>query len=694
MNILLRTRKAIQFALDTPEPKRLNSREYYLKGWFVAKEKFDSAPQLLIVVDGISVPVVTGFFRPDVARHLNDSKAANCGFLARFRMPRWNPIVRLICRTETGDVVLANMVVAPGLGVAFRSKVRSKTVSTYDDWLCNFEPNLFWPENEVSDRLSSLPYRPLISIILPTYNTNLYFLARCIESVLDQRYAHWQLCITDDCSSDTRVLEYLREIAATDRRIQIEVHESQGGISAASNSGLAAAKGEFVALLDHDDELHPFALLELVRCLNAQEGADLIYSDEDKIDVYGHRSQPSFKPDFDMDMLLSFDYLGHLIALRRSIVLNIGGFRKACDGAQDWDLLIRAVEAVGPSAVRHISKPLYHWRMHEESTALCLDSKPYVRQAWIKVISDHVERTGKRASVEPGLFYGSTRLKLQRPKDKKIAIFLRAQDGPFQAATIGVNIDQQQCTNFYEIANLSIYPVNNRVISNRESLRMAAGAAAPSASGKLPYYSGKTPGTDGADVELPYAQSIHCLGEVPEDVFVFINRPLESVNHFFFNELVAQAMREDCGLVTGISLNAERQTIHTGLIRGFSSELVDPFAGINFSGASYMGQLNTVRVVEAISDEFFAVRREHLASVDGLSSVSASQMQQLVYKLAKNAHDRGLHVLVTPYAVATFDDATPGCSYEPICGDNRSGVSLNANLGAFEDLSGVLRGNI
>lgn len=686
MNIFHRNEKVMQFALDTPEPKRLNSHEYYLKGWFVTEE-LDVANQLFVVVDGIELPIVRGFHRPDVARYLNAPNAAHCGFLARFKTPRWNPNIRLIHRTDAGDATLAK-VAAPRTRVTSRNWTYPPKVSTYDDWLSTFEPSLFWPEDEVFDRLFALPYRPLISIVLPTFNTDLYFLARCVESVLEQRYVHWQLCVVDDCSSDGRVLEYLRKVAAKDQRVHISVCEKQGGISAASNVALGFATGEFIALLDHDDELHPFALLEVVRCLNAHKDADLVYSDEDKIDVYGQRSQPAFKPDFDMDMLLSFDYLGHLIVLRRSVVSSIGGFRTACDGAQDWDLLIRVVEKIKPSAIRHIPKPLYHWRMHEESTALCLDSKPYVRKAWLRVISDHVERVGKRGSIEPGLFYGSTRIKLHRPKDKQIAIFIRAEDAPFQAATIDANIDWQ-CTNLYEIVGLSIYPIN--MIPRERSLAVAAGA---STKGKASHCSGKTQGPETSYAELQYGQAIRSLNEMSEEIFVFINRPLETVNHFFFDELAAQATREDCGLVAGISLDSNRRTIHTGLIRGSASELMDPFAGIEFPGSSYMGQLNVVRMAEAISDEFFAVRREHLASVGDLSSVSAPQMRQLVYKLARNAHDQSLKVLVTPYAIATFDDARQSTPFEPVTDGDCRGVSLNVNLTAFEDLGGVLRGKI
>jgi glycosyltransferase involved in cell wall biosynthesis len=540
---------------------------------------------------------------------------------------------------------------------------------------------LFWSEDEIADRLSALAYQPLISVILPTYNTDLNFLERSVQSVREQHYSHWQLCVADDGSSDDRVIEYLRRVAAQDPRVVVTVRESNGGISAASNTALKTAKGDFVVLLDHDDELHPFALLEVVRHLNTNETADLIYSDEDKIDHIGRRSQPAFKPDFDMDMFLSFDYLGHLVALRRSLVSRIGGFRSVCDGSQDWDLLIRAVEVTGPSRVGHIAKPLYHWRMHEDSTAFDLYSKPYARYAWARVISEHIERTGKKASAEPGLFYGSTRIKYTRPKDVGIAVFVKRDDGPLQAAAIGADVDRRS-TGLYEVGGGVMRPLSIMLDGSKAGSPLASQGST-------------TPGTEAHDTavaSLPLP--IRSLSEIPGEVFVFINRPIESVNHRFFDELAAQAMRPECGLVTGISLNSDGRTVHTGLIGGRDGELMDPFAGITFSHHGYMGQLSVVRSVEAIGDYFFAIRREQLSAVGGLEAVTGAYMPRLAHQLASYARKGGLLTLVTPYAVATFAKEVEAPAIEPLETNRCSGVSINPNLMAFQPLEQVLKGNI
>ncbi len=634
--------REIRFALDTPEPVRLNSREYYLKGWFIPPDDPASDGRLTLLVDGIAAPVFTGLSRPDVAEDLRDPLLANCGFIARFAAPKVDPYIKLIFPQNGRDVVLAQ-VRFPSVPDANWNSAALNKVADYSDWLRIWEPALFWPEHEISDRLRALWHRPMISILLAVQNTEPYFLTRCIQSVLDQRYAHWQLCTVGNAS------DYLTNIAAQDSRIHAITGDSP---PVSCNQALQIAQGEFVVLLDERDELHPFALLELARSINMNERADLIYSDEDKIDLFGCRSDPFFKANFDMDMLLSSNCIGRLAALRRTVALNIGGFRDNCGGAHEWDLLIRTVEAIGPSRVQHIPKPLYHSRIHPDP------APPLARNAATKVISDHLERTGNRAAVELGFFQGHMRLQQPRRPNIRIAVFVRVEDGPLQAAALLANADRRSTT-CYELMECAVRRVGGR---------------APSA---------------GPD---RLTSPVRSLSEIPEDVFLFVNRPIETVNHLFFEELAAQAMREDCGLVTGISLDTSHRTVHTGFLRGSAGELIDLFSGMDFFQLDRSGQLHSVRAVEAISDEFFAVSREHLAAAGGLGSVSGSQMPRLAHRLANNAHSRGLRVRITPYAIATFEHADPTPTLDPVAPGTHSAVTLNANLTAFENMRDVLTG--
>ncbi|NTU46245.1 glycosyltransferase family 2 protein [Candidatus Roizmanbacteria bacterium] len=229
-----------------------------------------------------------------------------------------------------------------------------------------------WPNKKDLDIQQSksllLQYKPLISIVVPTYNTNHVYLRECIQSVLNQSYQNWELCIVDDNSSDPEIRTIIKEYAHKNRRIKYQFRKSNGHISLASNDALALTTGEFVGLLDHDDILWPNALFEVVNILNSNKKLDLIYSDEDKIDFDGiTHVDPFFKPDWSPDYLRSINYITHFSVLRKSDLVKIGGFRKGYEGAQDWDLLLRFTRKT--NAIAHIPTILYSWRKSETSTA-------------------------------------------------------------------------------------------------------------------------------------------------------------------------------------------------------------------------------------------------------------------------------------------------------------------------------------
>jgi glycosyltransferase involved in cell wall biosynthesis len=659
-------RSDLTWALDRPDAVPVSGQDLCVKGWCFSKNALDCL-EVIVYVDGTPTPAFCGLSRPDVARHFNNPSIEQCGFVARFRCPRETSEVSLFVRANGAEFLVRDHIKVPE---PVDPNPSGRGIASYKDWLTHEEARLFWKEDEIPQRIAALEYFPLFSIILPTYNTPPYFLKRCIESVLSQHYSHWQLCIADDCSTDEKVLPTLGSYASKDSRIYLESRDQQGGISAASNLALRGAKGDFVLLLDHDDELHSHALLELAKALNSNDKNDLIYSDEDKVDRWGIRSQPAFKPDFDKDLFLSFNYLGHLIALRRSVVTEIGGFRSVCDGAQDWDLLIRTTEIISPAAIKHIRKPLYHWRMHEDSTSMNLDAKPYVAKAWAKVLQDHTERTTKKAKVAEGLFYGSMRLKYESARNRAIGIFLRPQDGVFQTAVVKTNLGCKNA-NIYQFVGCTVIAMPDDFLPSEE---------------------GASSDVDREGVvSLPTA--LCSVTEMEEDVLVFIDGQLEALNHLFFEELAAQAMRNECGLVAGISLNPDNQIIDSGLVRVRTGELIDPYVGINFGNHAYMGQLSVVRSLDAISGRFFAVRREHLAAVGGLGALSSTRIQRVARLLGKHAIDEGLSILFTPYAVATFYTDSEMLKQEATDGVQQDLLRLNPHLLEFRS-NEMLQGRI
>jgi glycosyltransferase involved in cell wall biosynthesis len=646
------------FSLDSDDPVPISPQEFLLDGWFLPRESpRGEAWSLKLVVDGAEIPAIGECPRPDVGRAFDLPGSAMCGFVVPFGRPRWDPKIRLIAGSRTERIPLIELTLETR-SKRRRQKTSNAQIKTYRDWLIHCEEGLFWPEDEISNRMKALGHSPLISIILPTSNTDLFFLERCIQSVLKQRYLNWQLCITDDGSHDARLVAYLQNLADHDARIAFQRNQTCGGISRASNRSLESAKGEYVVLLDHDDELHPFALLEVVRHLNEFRDTAIVYSDEDKMDAYCRRSQPAFKPGFDLDMFRAFNYIGHLVAVRRDIVQRIGGFRPCSDGAQDWDLLLRAIETVGPAAVSHIPKPLYHWRMHEDSTSMDLLSKPYVRKAWVHVLSAHLGRMGESGTVEPGIAFGTMRVKYELPERLRIAVFIRREDGEYQRALLETLLGPKM-GRLYHVADCIIRPA---LPSDRE--------------------------------EREICSPLSSLSEVNEEIFVFINRPLETVNHVFFEELARQAMRPECGVVTGISLSRDATIAHSGYVGTSKDELKDPFLGLELPGGSYMSQTLVTRRVETISEFFFATHRRHIASVGGLASIVSTGMPKLVNKLVGNAAREELQVIVTPFAVTTFDDDFSSPQSSPLRQRGRNAFDLNPNLEAFADFDSLIRGRI
>ncbi|MCP3928214.1 MAG: glycosyltransferase, partial [Bacteroidetes bacterium] len=230
---------------------------------------------------------------------------------------------------------------------------------------------------EIKSSMLSFKVKPLISIIVPVYNVDQEWLERTIDSVRQQFYENWELCLCDDLSPSPHIRRVLQQYAELDSRIKILFKENNEGIAITSNAALSMVTGDYVGLLDHDDELSIDALFENVKVINSIPGVGLIYSDEDKIDMQGKRCDPFFKPDYSPELIKSQNYICHFTVIKKSILDDIGGFQKGYDGSQDHDLILRVLEK--SKKVYHIPKILYHWRKIPGSTAAIYDSKSY---AW------------------------------------------------------------------------------------------------------------------------------------------------------------------------------------------------------------------------------------------------------------------------------------------------------------------------
>ncbi|MHB8717868.1 MAG: glycosyltransferase family 2 protein [Candidatus Dormibacteria bacterium] len=315
-----------------------------------------------------------------------------------------------------------------GLGVLTAARKRPGSVPLavqYQSWRATHEPH---PADLARWRQESRQwaFRPLVSVLLPTYRTERAWLRAAVESVRAQSYEEWELCICDDGSQDPSLREVLEEYAAADGRVRVTYRDHNGGISAASNDALGMARGAYVALLDHDDSLLPHALHRVVERLQVARDAVLIYSDEDLGAPDGTRHPGFFKPGWSPELLLSVNYICHLMVARTDAVRAAGGFRPGYDGGQDHDLALRLTD--GEARVEHVADVLYTWRQVPGSTALASDAKMYAYEAGRRAVADALQRRGLDGVVTAGIQLGAYRRRLVLHAEPSVGIIVPTRD--------------------------------------------------------------------------------------------------------------------------------------------------------------------------------------------------------------------------------------------------------------------------
>ena len=309
----------------------------------------------------------------------------------------------------------------------FYNKVIKKEVlyNKYYNVFSTDDYNKWLMENYEETEYKKLKYNPKISIIIPVYNVNSKLLQECLNSVLEQSYKNFEICIADDCSSNNETIDTLKKYEKEYPNIIKVIYRTKNGhISEATNSALSIATGEFIGLLDNDDILDKNALYEVANCLNYNNNLDMIYTDEDKINLDGKRCEPHFKPDFSPDTLNSHNYICHFTVLRTSIVKEIGGFRKGYEGAQDYDLFLRFVEKT--QNIYHIPKILYHWRMIPGSTSMEVSNKSYASINGVKALKNMLERKNIKGTVEN--YYTSYIITYNITKNPLVSIIIPTRD--------------------------------------------------------------------------------------------------------------------------------------------------------------------------------------------------------------------------------------------------------------------------
>ena len=326
-----------------------------------------------------------------------------------------------------------------------RRAARAGELVDYARWIARYDTLDEASRAQLRERAARLASRPLISVLMPVHDPEPAWLDEAIHSVRAQLYGQWELCIADDASSDRRVRNILAKHAAEDpERIRIAWRSRNGHISAASNSALDIARGEYIALLDHDDRLPEHALLCVAETLARFPEAQVLYSDEDKLDATGQRCEPYFKCDWNLELFRSQNLVSHLGVYRTGLVRAVGGFRPGFEGSQDYDLALRCIEGLPPERIVHIPHVLYHWRMHARSTASGGAAKPYAHVAGQAALQAHFARCGidcEVASEPSGWYRCDYRLPVPAPR---LLVVVADTAGPRRLKTCVQALRRQQ----------------------------------------------------------------------------------------------------------------------------------------------------------------------------------------------------------------------------------------------------------
>lgn len=461
--------------------------------------------------------------------------------------------------------------------------------------------------NDIVVHIESLAVRPLISVLMPVYNTPPNFLRAAIDSVRAQLYPNWELCIADDASPSTEVKDILEEYRQQDPRIKIEYRTTNGHISAASNSALALAEGEFVALLDHDDMLAEQALYQMVVELNRHADTDIVYSDEDKIDENGNRYEPHFKPDWSPDLLYSQNYVSHLGVYRTSLVRAVGGFREGFEGSQDYDLILRCVAAAKNPHIRHVPAILYHWRATTGSTALSRDNKGYATQSGINALEDHFRLRGlDGVSVESGRYPTTYRVRFPLPAEPpKVSLIIPTRDG---CDILRACIESIQTKTTYP--NYEIVVVDNQS-SDERTLRYFEEAQATGV--RVLRYADK--------FNYPAINNF-AVQQVDGAVVGLINNDIEVISPEWLTEMVSHALRPEIGAV-GAKLYYGNDTIqHAGVILGVGGVAGHSHKYFPREVPGYFARLCLTQNLSAVTAACLLVRRETYLQVGGMDSAN------------------------------------------------------------------------
>ena len=641
--------RRIEFWLDRPLVWPRKVRHLRVSGWCLAISGNEISEVRARVRKNI-FPARFGTLRPDIGlRYDNRPGALRSGFSLNATIPPGRS--QFILEARSDKRTWETFFVHPVRGPIFRTQLNGEWEADgdYARWIRCYDQLQRDDLKRIREQIAHFHYSPLISVLLPVYNSNLKWLRRAILSVQKQLYPRWELCIVDDASTDRKIWPFLQRYARRDRRIKVMRRMENGHISAASNDALCLATGDFVALLDHDDELAPTALYFVALALNKNRDLQLLYSDEDKLDALDRRTEPYFKSDWNPELFLAQNFVSHLSVYRTDLIHRIGGFRIGFEGSQDYDLTLRCIEEIQPKQIEHLPWVLYHWRAGDQSTASNATAKPYAQEAARRAVQEHLQRRGIPGNVVPSHgVYLQTRyaLPIEQPL---VSIIIPTRDQVSRLQKCLNSIFEKTDYRNYEIIVLDNESYDAGTLEFLDTLRKHARVRVERIEGAFNYSRLNNRG-----VELSQGSFV-----------ALVNNDVEVINVGWLSEMVSRAVRPEVAMV-GARLWYPNGTIqHGGVILGAGGMAGHAHAGLRRGEPGYFARAHLAQDVSAVTTACAVVKREVYRKLGGFDENLAVTFNDIDFCL--RSREAGYRIVWTPYAELIhhesasrgFDDSAP-----------------------------------
>jgi O-antigen biosynthesis protein len=484
----------------------------------------------------------------------------------------------------------------------------------------------------VNKHIPQLPVKPVLSIIMPVYNPPVEFFIAALDSVLAQNYPHWELCIADDASTDSRISEIIKSYIQQDNRIKAVFRLENGHICAALNSALTLATGEFIVLLGQDDLIPTHALYHVAVEINRYPDVQLIYSDEDKINEFGHRVDPHFKSDWNPDLFYSLNIFSHLGVYRTELVHKVDGFRLGYEGAQDYDLVLRCIKSIDADGIRHIPRILYHWRAHTASTALSHANKDYASLAGYRALQNYFSESLIKVNTTDVL--GTYRVRYPLPdKLPLVSLIIPTRD---QVDVLRKCIESLQ--------NKTAYPNFEVLVLDNQSQDPTALAylASLSQDSRFKVISYNAPFNYSAinNYAVTLAQG---------EIIGLVNNDIEAINTDWLHEMVSHAVRPEVGAVGAKLLYSDNTIQHAGFILGLGGLAGHSHKYFDENSWGYYHRPRLAQTLSAVTAACLLVKKELFERVDGLDEQNLTVAFNDVDFCIK-LREAGFRNIYTPYA--------------------------------------------